>query len=233
MYVDQVATYFRLLIQEPDVSGTSDATATTLLRLAYREFREKVTDIDERYYIVTATLTPSGSSYDLADAANATVLLGDDANLTGARMMRLVQIATADNDIDTDIWHGVSTRRALLGGDYHSNQNLYMLEGTTLYFDTTLNSSPTLRLYYLPEESVDWTALTAPPNTFIDDLSGHHELIALYAARRYQIYGATVNPEALAMEIQNAEEKLLDYLGAHRDADTRYIQRDSLYTELF
>jgi hypothetical protein len=231
MYVADVASYFRLLVQEPDTSFIADAQVTTLLRLGYREFREKVTDIDERHYITTVTITPNGSSYDLASVANAVVILGDDANLTDARMMRLVQIATADNDIDTDIWRGVSTRRALLGGTAQTDENRYMLEGTTLYFETVLSGTPSLRLYYIPEESVDWTALSAPPNTFIDDLSGHHELIALYAARRYQIFGATVDPEALEREIARGEAKLLDYLSAHRDADDRYIQRDELYTE--
>ena len=222
----EVAAYYRLMIQEPDTSLVSDAQAAIQLDLGYQDFRKKVQQYDDRYYITSADISVTGSSYDLA--AGAVSILGSSP--TNTRMVRLVSIVTTDSGVETDIWQGVSTRRALIGGG-NTRDRLFMLEGTTLYFESSL-SSCNLTIYYVPISTTVWAGnLGAGAGVYIDDLDQFHELIALYAARRYMIFGATVDPDALQREIDRVETDMEMFFNSMRSVDDRYIQRESYYNE--
>lgn len=222
----EVAAYYRLMIQEPDTSLVSDAQAAIQLDLGYQDFRKKVQQYDDRYYITSADISVTGSSYDLASGAVS--ILGSSP--TNTRMVRLVSIVTTDSGVETDIWQGVSTRRALIGGG-NTRDRLFMLEGTTLYFESSLSSN-NLTIYYVPISTTVWAGnLGAGAGVYIDDLDQFHELIALYAARRYMIFGATVDPDALQREIDRVETDLEMFFNSMRSVDDRYIQRESYYNE--
>lgn len=224
MNVAEVVSYWRLLVQEPDETFITDANVTVLLRNAYREFRGSVGRYSDNFYITTATIAVSGGSYDLATAA--VTIMG--ATPTNTRMRRLINIADVDSASPGfgTVYQGVSTRRALFAGT-NNNANLFYLEGTTLWFEND-NTGTSLLVTYEPVEAVDWTVLTA--NTFIDELPEFHDLIALYAARRYQAIDASDNRN-LNNEIKVREGDLEDFFSGMRSVDDRYIQREEDYSD--
>lgn len=220
MTVAETVDYWRMLTQEPDSSFISDSQVTMLLRLAYREFRQTVSRYDDRYYINSVVLPISGTSYDLSTGVPS--VLG--ATPTDPVMKRIISIR--DNVTQGAIWRGVATRRALdSGGNTSANQ--YMLEGSTLWFENS-NTGGSLLLTYEPIEAVDWTILTAA--TYIDNLVDYHDLIALFAARRYQAIDASDN-KGLNVEIKTRTADLEDYLSGMRVVDDRYISREDGYDD--
>ena len=220
MFVADVIDYARLLIQEPDSTFFTDAQMAAQAKMAYREFRALVTRTDPSYYATTATFSPTTNSYDLALATNPVCILGSGA-LTGPRMRRLLVLATVGTTGYDDSLRGVTDRRALLNGS--NSVSKYLLEGSILYFDTS-GAPGSLRITYDPIEAVDWTQLTAPPNTYIDDLDDFHDIIALFMARRYHIVDASVNP-GLASELSGRSSQLADFLSSGRIMDSNSIQR--------
>lgn len=222
MTVAEVVEYWRMLTQEPDNSFLTDSNVTVLLRNSYREFRKTVGMYSDSYFIATATISPSGGSYNLATGPVS--ILGPAP--TNARMRRLINIADADGSAPGfgAVYQGVSTRRALFAGN-NSTANLFYLEGTTLWFDTT-NTAASILVTYEPVEAVDWTVLTAA--TFIDDLQEFHDLIALYGARRYMAIDAAGARE-MDNEIKRREADLEDYFSGMQSVDSRMIQREAAY----
>jgi hypothetical protein len=221
MDTQQVETYFQSLIQESDQSFLSYAFQSQLLAQGYNEFRSKVNSYDKNFYATNVTISPTGTSYDLADPLNPVRLYG--ATPTHARMSQLVSLADPDQGgtYSGYPWQGVSSRRALLNAGDADNYRKYFLQGTVLYFPS---NAPTVVVRYIPVSTLTW-AVPAAANVFIDDLVEFHELISLYAGRRYYAIDASTNSR-FDLEIGIREAALETFMTQKRLMDASEIQRE-------
>ena len=218
LYVDNVTSLFRAYTDEPDLSFLTSADTQTYLEIGYNEFRQKVTSLAPATYAVDVTITPSGTTYNLATGA--VKILGSAP--TSARMVRLLSVRNATPDIDPFMWTGVSSKRAL-----QTTYRGYYLEGQLLHLSA--DTTAPLKVQYVPESAVDWTKTTAGDNEYIDDLVEFHDIIALLAYKQYAIRDSSTSEQIqrqLSMRMRDLESTLLrrNFDGPHYVArtDTTY-----------
>lgn len=218
LYVDNVTSLFRAYTDEPDLSFLTSADTQTYLEIGYNEFRQKVTSLAPATYAVDVTITPSGTTYNLATGA--VKILGSAP--TSARMVRLLSVRNATPDIDPFMWTGVSSKRAL-----QTTYRGYYLEGQLLHLSA--DTTAPLKVQYVPESTVDWTKTTAGDNEYIDDLVEFHDIIALLAYKQYAIRDSSTSEQIqrqLSMRMRDLESTLLrrNFDGPHYVArtDTTY-----------
>jgi hypothetical protein len=212
-YVSGVSDLFRSYCDEPDTTFLTAANVAQYLELGYNEFREFVSSVVPNTYAVEVTLTPTGTSYDLATGT--VKLLG--ATPTTARMVSLLSVKTrgSNDDPNATIWSGVPSKRAL-----QTATRGYYLEGTTLYFSA--QPTGTLALYYIPESTVNWANVAG--NEWIDDLVQFHDLIALIAYKQYAIRDGAVN-QALTQQMQQRMTALVTHISRRNFEGPQYISR--------
>lgn len=202
MYVDQVAALFRQYIDEPDRTFVTDADVATYLSQGYAEFRRTVMEVDNNRYVHRVTVPfGAGLTYDLADVANAVVIMGAGP-LTDPRLERALQLWTQDA-AGNRLWQympvgnieDLEQGQAGYAGLMSLSVSRYMLDGTVLRISANPNQSIILR--YVPASTVDWTRQTSGDNEWIDDLEPFHDLIALKAYAQYAIRDAAESPEVM------------------------------------
>lgn len=218
LYAEEVANFFRKLIDENDSTFIDDADVTSFLELGYAEFRQFVSDIDPQFYVATHTATVSGKEYDLNN-----VLLGTTP--TGTRLSQIIRVVTLSGTEVKNILNPVYSYESLVSPSGYAAR--YMLQARKLHFAGTLNED--IRIEYIPLSLVDWTQITAGDNEFVDDLLQFHDLIALFACRSYfQTDGAT-NP-ATERQIANRKQQLIDFVerGRLRGAN-RFVADEDPY----
>jgi hypothetical protein len=212
-YVTGVSSLFRSYCDEPDTTFLTTPDVTQYLELGYNEFREYVSSVAPNTYAIEVTISPTGTSYDLATGA--VKLLG--ATPTTTRMVSLLSVKSrsSSDDPNASIWSGVSSKRAL-----QTASRGYYLENTTLYF----SAQPTgaLALYYIPESAVNW-ANTAG-NEWIDDLVQFHDLIALMAYKQYAIRDGAVN-EPLVQQMRQRMVALETHIARRNFEGPQYVSR--------
>ncbi len=220
MTVDELVSKFRQYIDEPDQTFVSDADVNTYLDDGYREFRNMVCDINPVIYNVTANITLSSAiSHDLA--AVAPKLLGSDAAASPGRLVRLNTIVKRNSDGRiVERLEAVSNEQAL-----DVVPCSYYLANTVLRFSSRLTG--TYEVNYVPEVNLTWTGDSA--DTFIDNLSPFHDLIALLAYRQYAIIdGAESEPVLRQAATRMSEFK--EYLQARAYDGYDYIQTVPWYS---
>lgn len=199
MYVDQVAALFRQYIDEPDRTFVTDADVATYLAQGYAEFRRHVMSVDNNVYVARVTLAYTGSTYDLADPANAVTIMGAGPLSGGSRLERILQVWAQNTDqLPLVEFRQVRSYPELEeanapywgGGGFR-----YMLDGTVLRLSTIPNRPVVVR--YVPAPAVDWTRQTSGDNEWIDDLEPFHDLIALLAYAQYAIRDGAESVEVL------------------------------------
>jgi len=221
LYVANVTSLFRAYTDEPDLSFLTNDDVQTYLEVGYNEFRQKVTSIAPATFAVDVTITPSGTTYNLATGAVS--ILGSPP-ITNTRMVRLLSVRNATPDIDPFIWTGVSSTRAL-----QTSYRGYYLEGQVLHFSADVDSP--LKLQYVPESTVNW-ANNAPTSTeYIDDLVEFHDIIALLAYKQYSIRNTHTSEQIqrqLSMRMRDLESTLTrrNFDGPHYVARTEVTYED-------
>ena len=219
-YVTDVTALFRAYTDEPDLSFLTAADAQTYLELGYNEFRQKATDMAPAIFATDVTITPNGSTYDLA--AGAVSILGDGP--TNTRMARLLSIRDASTGNDPFIWTGASSRRAM-----QMLARGYFLEGQRLIFSVNVNRG--LILQYVPESTVDWSVIAPGSTQYIDDLVEFHDIIALMAYRQYAIRDSATSEQIerqISQRLREMESTITKRIfdGPHYVARTNYTYED-------
>jgi len=215
MNTGEVYDLFRSLIDEPDETFLTEAQAQLMCDLGYREFRQTVTDIDPEVYVERFFITPSDTEFDLAGT-----LFLSGAGVATNPAQRIVRVGQVDSSTDDNLtFYLVPTQTPVqvenLEGDY-------CLQNTKLIFNSRMNST-TMRIEYIPENGIAKTAWATGDLTPIDNLSAHHPLIALYAARYYMIRDGAPNT-MLVSQLQEKERNLKSYLAVGRNTDgSHYI----------
>lgn len=194
MYVDEVVSMFKTLVDEPDETFESAADVAVLARTAHEEMRSLTADVQPKMILVRQNFVVNNASfYDFADVANATVLLGAGPLApAGARRIHTVHEVRQLDDAGKPsvIWRGTNDESQLWRYDTGYSP-AYYLEGSVLRFGSDVTA--TFELLYVPVVVVDWTKQASGDNEFIDDFSHFHDLIALKMAEQYMIRDGEIN----------------------------------------
>ncbi len=202
MNVFEVATLYKGYVDEDSAEWHEDVFPI-YLKLAYEDFRKAVTQINSWVYATEVDIDITGLDYDLASAA--VTILGPAP--TNTKMSRLLEVwAVTGGRVRYPL-------EAALGPREQYNNCAYRLQGTVLKFTALVEQK--LRLYYLPQSTVDWTKVTAVDDEFIDNFDEYHELIAVYAAIRYGVRDGGM-PRVLELKRQKElelEEHITHFFG--------------------
>lgn len=209
MLVEEVAAIYRAFVDESRANWHT-GVVSTFLKQGYNVFRRRIARQQPFIYATSVDIATSGYSYDLAVGPPS--ILG--ASPTAAAAEKLLELRTINSDgsegaevsIVENPDHGVR--------NYRSSA---WLRGTVLNFN--YSGSESLRLWYMPVSTVDWTKTVSGDNEFIDDLNQFHELIAVYAA---EYYGVRDGAAPRVKSIKDRAEKelaffLLEYSGNRQE----------------
>jgi len=209
-YVSQVTDLFWSYCDEKDKTYLTDPQVALYLDLGYGDFRRIVNDCDPHIFVMTATLTVTGYSYDLLNGA--VKLMGPTPTAGQGRLVRLLEVAKSSVGVVPDLYiHGCQDRIELADTAYG-----YLLEKNLLTFSVT--DIGRVVVWYIPVSSVDWTKLDPPGGAapeFIDEMVEFHDLIALKAYRHYAIRDVAKNP-VLAEAMTQREQDFRNYLSYGR-----------------
>lgn len=224
MVTGQVYDLFRSLIDEPDQTFVTDAQAQTMCDLAYREFRQTVTDIDTEVYNTRAFATPTGREYDLVGT-----LYGSTAVPAVTPAQRIVRLGAVDGAASDNLSYYLTPAQTPV--QVENLEGDYCLSGTKLIFSGSVTGS-VFRIEYIPENPVASAAWANANVTFIDNLNAAHPLIALYAARYYMIRDGAPNTTLLS-QLETKERDLKEYLTVGRATDgSHYIAPQLGYSKV-
>lgn len=198
MNTGEVYDFFRSLIDEDDETFLTKAQAVVMLSEAYREFRDLVVSIQPDVFTKQAFITLSNTDvYDLTaqDSVTNIRFLSTAANAANSdsKLHRLVRIAAIDNTTSNQASYFLTPKNSveLLCGDDYARQ------GNSIYFG--YKYTDTFRMEFVPYHDVNFNAAS----DFIDNLDQFHPLIALMAAKYYEVRD---NAENASLEKRRLEK---------------------------
>lgn len=221
--VEEVADYFRDLVDEPDTTFLTPAMATRFLKIGYSEWVNHILKVVPNYLEQTIPITLSNAaSLDLTTGAWA-VLGTSSTPPANPRLMQLNEFMELNPDGTVcralDI---VPSIQANLQASRQGKDTVF-LTSSSLVFSRALTGS--YQFSYSPEPStlVDWTKVSAGDNEFIDgNMSMFTDLIAMFAARQYHAVDDSMN-KVLEAQLQKREVAFSEYLGRRSYRGSRYV----------
>lgn len=221
LFVQDVATYFRTIVDEPDVTFLDDAMVQQFLEIGFDQYQQFINQIQPNYNSVTTDLVWSDQDFfALDDFAGGFAILG--SQVTQARLMQAISLSEVDAN-------GQVIRVVNPSNSFDELQNSYLsdkwaLGETGIRFSR--RTSGTFRLAYQPESAVDWSALLVG-DEFIDNFTMYHDVIALLAGQNYGVIDAAENPQMFRlMQVRLAAFK--QYL-RNRNANARRVAKKRWY----
>jgi hypothetical protein len=238
-FVWQIENYFRKLVDESDNTFMSADDAAQYLEAAYDEFRFVVSDVDpQQYHKVVTTPTITLNEFDLTTPPVGVwvPVLGPLA-ANADRLQQLVRVTTVSAGSTPPVGtvlEPVYSYESLISVANPYWPSRYLLQGTKLLL-STVPSGP-LRLEYIPQSTVNWANLSrieppGPPGNveWIDDLIAFHDVIALLAARSYQMTDGATNRQ-VETQLAGRRAQLYEFLTRGRLVPAnRFVAQDEPY----
>lgn len=204
MKVEQIASLFRRLVDDPDTTAFPSSAVADALQQGYREFRDLVSNMRPDQYVQSYTTTSPTKTLDLNN-----VLFG--ATPTQPRALRIVRVLQDGYEIPA---RGSTTA---LEHEYDG----WALKGRVLTFGTAPGN---IQIDYIPADTINWAAGIIPAsNIYVDDLESHHDIIALLACRQYYALDFAENPVVQA-QLSKRLNDLKAFLTAQQGDSYRYVQ---------
>ncbi len=222
LYVEDVMTYFRELVDAPDQGFMTDLIAQQWLQIGFDHYYNFMTLADPERFIKSyaATLT-NVFELDLDGA-----LLGSAAP-AAQRMLQLVRVVRLDVSTGrpNQYMYPVASREQL--DSCASEYDMVLLSARKLYFNVAQNGSYSVD--YIPMSTVNWALSATGNNEFIDDLIPFHDIIALYSALQYYASAGFENPQVDKLLVVR-QQAFKSQLQRGRNVNAaRYVQDDSPY----
>lgn len=222
MNVTQATLLFKQFCNEAQSSWFQrDSFVPVAMAGGYDQFRALVMGFTNAPYQISADIVfPTVTRYDLALAANPVRILGKTP--TAPTLDRLLTVWALNTSTGLPIAQLVpfKSQEDMLdnlpsfGGQVVTNPGGYYFGGSVIELNTLYQG--TLRLYYVPESSVDWTKNLSTDNEFIDDFRLFHDLIPMYAYRKYAIRDGQTNAP-LELELRDRIAAFKKYINQGRD----------------
>lgn len=205
MLAEEIASYTRVIVDDPNQVFLPNSRLASLLRIAYYEFLQKIP-----MWAREVSYQPAAQSgaYQLALDG---VLFGSAATQTRAQRFMRVQTVDATSGRLLSVFTpapSFETLGQISGtsiGPSQTYSTRWFLDGTTLRFSDPV--SGTIQIFYLPDQTINWTtAIVVGANIFVDNFDQFHDVIALLAAKQYYMADGKGNPEVR----QNLLDRLAD-----------------------
>tara|TARA_R100000322_G_C5436692_1_gene189904 strand:+ start:524 stop:1192 length:669 start_codon:yes stop_codon:yes gene_type:complete len=215
MNTEEVRELFKSYADESDTTFLTDAQITLYLKQGYNDFRRVVCDIDPFIYSKEFLFTmPTSGTLDLTTTTPA--LLGA-TSVAPNKLERLLRVARINDTINNEVIRyldSMSSERTL---------NTYCYTFVNSKIITYATDTAAFRLEYVPFHNVDFSADPAGAGRYIDDLDGFHDMIPLYAYRRYAIRDGADNV-ALLQETERKVKDLNTFLESGRSREgSQYV----------
>ena len=223
LYVENVADYFRELVDEPSQGFMPDALAQTWLEMGFDQYHQMMTEADPERFIEARPYTVSNiRSLNL----NGTIL-GPAA--TAPRLLKLVRVTRLDQttNLPEFYFYPVASREQLDTFDGYGQSGKVLLAGTYLHFDIVVDG--VIEVGYVAQSQVDWSKTAPGDNEWIDDQIQWHDLIALYAALQYFASAGYDSPQIMQLlAVRQQAYKSSLQRGRSLNA-ARYVHNDDPY----
>ena len=214
----------RVLIDDPGTVAFPYATQAIFVEQAYEQFRRLLPEESIEVSYQSATLTGTfalsldnvlfGSAPTQTRAMRLTRVMKVDP-VTGAMLMTLVPAASFEQLGQLSSIGPVPSQNVYGGGRY-------WLDGRTLRFNLAMTG--TVQIWYIPVQSLNWTAAIVPnANQFIDDHSAWHDIIALMAAQQYYIKEGKPNEVLDRQMMQRVQEMQRFFAESRTGKASRYV----------
>mgnify|MGYP003144413772 FL=1 len=211
MNTGDVREMFKSYADESDTTFLTDAQITLYLKEGYNDFRRVVCDIDPFIYSKEFLFTmPTSGILDLT--ATTPALLGSAAVAPNKleRMLRLARVNDLTNNEVIRYLDSMPSERTL---------NTWCYTFVNKKIITYATDTAAFRLEYVPFHDVNFAAAS----DYIDDLDGFHDMIPLYAYRRYAIRDGADNI-ALLQETERKVKDLNKFLESGRSREgSQYV----------
>ena len=205
-----VANLFKSYADETDNTFLTDDQVKLYLSQGYNDLRDKVSDVNPYIYNIEHLFELTTNQYNLETAG----ILGAGA-VAGQKLSRLINIARINTTTNNDLIEYLQSAPSIAA----SNIFQYVLQGSIINFSGL--TSGAFRLEYVPFHNKVFDPAGA--GTYIDDLDNFHDMIALYAYRRYAIRDGADNAQLLR-EIAQKEAALNSFLQSGRSHQaSRYV----------
>lgn len=224
MYVNQVGNFMRMLVDDPNQVFLSQARLAIFLEQAYLQFHSQVTqEAPEVFEILYTPPAPSGV-YEL-DLDG--ILFGPTP--TQRRCQRITRIVAIDPSSGQliGILQPAASFETLNPNTASSMQlriypNLrWWLDGRKVRFSGAITQ--TIQIWYVPDPNVDWVVGLTNNNTYIDDLTQFHDIIALKAAQFYYAADGAPNPKLDSMLGMRLSELDQYFANTRSGRGSRYV----------
>lgn len=228
MYVDQIYTMMRGLVDDPNRVFFPDATAIVYLQSAYNEFKSKVATAGSEEVFGLTYQPPLLTAAATLNLNN--VLFGATPTQTRCqRILRVIEVDATTGALKRPFEPAVSFESlAPISGpvSYRGARVRWYLDGRTLRFSEAV--SGTIQIVYMPDDTVDWTGGVVTGSTkYVDDLGQFHDIIAMLAAMLYYSKDASGNP-TLEKRLARRLEDMQDFFARGRSGDgSRYVRDEA------
>lgn len=211
MNTTEVKAMFVSYADEADQTFLTDAQTNLYLVQGYNDFRDAICNVDPFIYSTTFLFELTEDKIDLTTTTPQ--LLGEAA-LAGSKLQRIVNLARISDLTNNNViqYLNAAPSQATL------DSLQYCLDGSTIFFRGLTGGA--FRLEYVPFHANDFSGVVS---TYIDDMDSFHEMIALYAYRRYAIRDGADNMQVIR-ELQSKELALKQFLQDGRNHQAaRYV----------
>jgi len=224
LYVTDVGSYFRELVDEPSGGFMENALAQKWLEIGHNHYNQFVSTADpERFFQSHSMTLTNAFEFDLNG-----VLLGSAAT-AATRMASLIRVVELDQTTlrPNFYFYPVASREQLDSWDSCDGSGRVLLAARKLYFSHRVTAD--CRIDYVPVPNVDWSK-TAPADTeFIDDVIQFHDMIALYGALQYFASAGYSSPEIEQLLLVR-QQQFKSTLQRSRSLNAaRYVQNDDAW----
>lgn len=227
MLTDEVATYARHILDDPNTVFLSNSLLATILQRAYVEYRRLLPKEAKELRYQPAALV-GVTQIDLSG-----VLFGSPATNARCQDMTRVQFVDPATGAFLSLLIPVSSFESL-GQSAGTNWTgmlaglpmRWWLDGRILRFSNPVTA--TIQIFYIPDDASRFTTgtITAAGGVYIDDFDQFHDLIALFAAKHYAMKDGAMSPPIMA-QMQELRAQMIDYFANTRSGrGSRYVQDD-------
>lgn len=219
MLVNEIGTYFRILVDEPDKTWLTDAQVAILMKMAYNQYYRVITDIDEKPFTDILTINAPGQSTDLTVAPHN--LLANIGPYDGkGRLTRLQLVTVVNNGTFAQTFKAAKSSQELV----NTNEYLYALLNKHLVFNLPISNAKIDLMYtFIPD--IDFSKLNIGDNEEVDEFDDFHDIIALLMYKQYAIKDVSMNP-LLENQLGQRIIDLKSYMSQGQDfSGSQYVTR--------
>lgn len=226
MNTAEVAELFNQYVDDADQTFMDDATRANFLNIAYREMAYKIAEADSNIYVkseIYQNINSDTLSLSATPIPVGNKIMGAAPDTT--RLYRLMRVSRCETN--GDVRYYLQSSNSLV--EMRNDVNRYMLRGTDLLFSEQ-QDNVLLEYVGFSTSPFNTVNIVTGAGVFIDEVAEYFgDLLALLAAKHYQIKDFAANPVLMA-QLETRQRELESYLmtGKNWNATNNVVGTDEL-----